>query len=56
MQFALTILTLAATAVLALPSNPIKTRTECKPATYRCKTDCSGWEVCSTEGIWVVSS
>ncbi|KAK7981692.1 hypothetical protein PG984_009601 [Apiospora sp. TS-2023a] len=52
MQF-LAILTLAATAVLALPSNTLETRGACTPPSYACKPDHSGWLVCNVDGSWL---
>lgn len=56
MQFPFAILTLAATAVLALPSNTIETRGVCTPPQYTCKGDNSGWLVCNVDGTWLVSA
>ncbi|KAK7928130.1 hypothetical protein PG985_005128 [Apiospora marii] len=53
MQYPFAILTLAATVVLALPSNIIETRGECAPPAYQCKADHSGWEVCNVDGTWL---
>ncbi|KAK6827734.1 hypothetical protein PG987_011075 [Apiospora arundinis] len=55
MQF-LAIITLAATAVLALPSGIVENRNypECKPAQYSCNGDKSGWLVCNVDEKWLV--
>lgn len=56
MQF-LTIFALAATTVLALPSDNVDARNypSCTPPQYQCKGDASGWLVCNVDGTWLVS-
>ncbi|KAK8079519.1 hypothetical protein PG997_007337 [Apiospora hydei] len=46
-------LALAATAVLAMPSNNLEARHECTPPSYACKGDKSGWLVCNVDGSWL---
>lgn len=45
----------AALATLATASPHPPPPHGCKPATYECLPNDSGWQVCSTAGQWVVS-
>jgi len=42
------------TCLTATNAAPTDEELGCDPGTYQC-ADTSGWEVCNTSGIWVVS-